>query len=169
MQKHAVDAIISRRRQSSPAYSDAEGSCYSGDLLGLITAQLLRAEFCANPVSANDMLDVFFAKAGVAVQKTKIGSPYVIAAMDAVDDKVVVGLEVNGGFMVGQNVEFNGESIRPLETRDAYLPLLSCLISMKHNQTSLNQLFNGLEPKRYGDTGMVDMDNFEQMKTILRS
>jgi phosphomannomutase len=60
------------------------------------------------------------------VVRTKVGSPYVVAAMEQHDDGVV-GFEANGGTFVGQGISVDGRPMTPLPTRDAVLPLLCAL------------------------------------------
>ena len=60
-----------------------------GDLLGLITADFLGARHAAVPVSVNDAVDTFCAQRGITLVKTRIGSPYVVAAMTEVGWKAM--------------------------------------------------------------------------------
>jgi phosphomannomutase len=60
------------------------------------------------------------------VVRTKVGSPFVVAAMEKAP-RGVVGFEANGGTLVGQGISIDGEPLAPLPTRDAVLPLLCAL------------------------------------------
>src|SRR5215475_4884745 len=74
-----------------------------GDLIGIVVAEYLRADAAAVPISANDAVERRLGERGVILEKTKIGSPYVISAID--DSRRVgtrariVGWEANGGFL----------------------------------------------------------------------
>ncbi len=167
--EQSIDAIVSTDGDSDrPLIADEKGHAWSGDVLGLITADELGVTACAYPVSSNDMLDSHFLSQDTEIKKTKIGSPHVIAAMDEFGaQEQVVGWEVNGGFMVGQNIGFNGENISPLKTRDAFLPLLLALIASVQSNRTIGELFGSLKPKRYGNAGLMDIDSFEKMQGII--
>ena len=53
-----------------------------GELLGIVVAEYLRANAVAVPISANDAVERRMGERGVSLQKTRIGSPYVISALD---------------------------------------------------------------------------------------
>ena len=53
-----------------------------GDLLGIVVAEYLRADAVAVPISANDAVDRRMKERGASLLKTKIGSPYVVSALD---------------------------------------------------------------------------------------
>ena len=53
-----------------------------GDLLGIVVAEYLRAGAAAVPISANDAVERRMGQRGISLAKTKIGSPYVISALD---------------------------------------------------------------------------------------
>lgn len=55
--------------------------------------------------------------------RTKIGSPSVIAAMQAAGGRVV-GYEANGGFLLGFAATGPAGPLPPLRTPDALLPLV---------------------------------------------
>jgi len=117
---HALDAIVSTDADGDrPLLTDAKGCLVPGDILGQITARALGAAHVVTPITSNSgVLLRGFDK----VTLTKIGSPYVLAAMGQAGGKVV-GYEANGGFILG----FEARGIAPLLTRDAILPLLSVL------------------------------------------
>jgi phosphomannomutase len=119
-----------------------------GDLLGLVVAEQLRADAVSVPISANDAIDL---RLGAMVKKTRIGSPYVIeslASQEAAGARRVVGWEANGGFLVGSRLD----SLAPLPTRDALLPIVANLIAA---EDSLTELWNRL-PQRFGRAGLID-------------
>jgi hypothetical protein len=76
-----------------------------GDLLGIVVAEYLRADAAAVPISANDAVAQRMGERAVSLQKTKIGSPYVISALDELrrggTHARIVGWEANSGSDVG--------------------------------------------------------------------
>jgi len=130
-----------------------------GDLLGIIVAELLAADAVAVPISANDAVERRMTQRGVVVHKTKIGSPYVIAAMDqlcrAARHGRVVGWEANGGFLTGTDVSLAGGTLAALPTRDAVLPILANLSTAAREKVDLATLWGRL-PARFGRAGLLD-------------
>ena len=103
------------------------------------------------PISSNDAVDTYLEKLGIALTHTKIGSPYVIAAMNeaiAKGSSRVVSWEVNGGFLLGTDFSLAGGTLQALPTRDSILPILCALLSASQQNTSLSELFLRL-PSRY--------------------
>ncbi|MAB07350.1 MAG: hypothetical protein CML50_15230 [Rhodobacteraceae bacterium] len=85
------------------------------------------------------------------VTLTRIGSPFVIAAMEAAlaDDPAarVVGYEANGGFLLGFAAEGPAGPLAPLMTRDCLLPILAPLAAAKAAGQGLAELAAGLPPR----------------------
>lgn len=79
-----------------------------------------------------------------SIQRTKIGSPYVIAAMEAArassPDVRIVGYEANGGLLLGFNADGPAGSIAPLMTRDSLLPIIAPLAAARAQNKTLTQL-----------------------------
>ena len=126
--EHRLDALVSTDGDGDrPLLADADGRMIAGDVLGQITAAALGAEVIVTPVSSNTG-----AGAGgrfARVVRTRIGSPYVIAAMEAAatDGARVAGYEANGGFLLGFEASGSEGPISPLMTRDALLPVITAL------------------------------------------
>lgn len=119
---HHLDAIISADGDADrPLLADENGQVIKGDILGILTARYLGADVICTPISTNSMVG----QMARTVHFTKIGSPFVIAAMQAASGRVV-GFEANGGFLLG----FTGP-LPPLMTRDAILPILAPLMLSK--------------------------------------
>jgi phosphomannomutase len=117
---HKTDAIVSMDGDGDrPLLTDAAGMVVPGDVLGQITGAYLGADIAVTPVSSNTGAQTVFAR----VVRTRIGSPYVIAGMDAAGGRVV-GYEANGGFLLG----FAAKRLAPLMTRDSVLPMLVPLV-----------------------------------------
>jgi phosphomannomutase len=125
---HQLDALISTDGDADrPMVTDAKGQIVPGDVLGALTAQMLGATTICTPVSSNTMIaqmPVF-----ETLHLTRIGSPFVIAAMEDVlqSDPTarVVGYEANGGFLLGFDAQGPAGPLAPLMTRDCLLPMLA--------------------------------------------
>ncbi len=129
-----------------------------GDLLGITVADYLQVDSVSVPISSNPAVHEFFSEKGVKTQKTRIGSPFVIAAMQQALDagfKRVVSWEANGGFLIGSDISVNGSQLKALPTRDAVLPILAALYDASEKGLSLSELFTRL-PKWYGKAGLID-------------
>ncbi len=120
-------------------YRDKPGSIryVTGDILGLLALLGLedlgiKINAVCVPVSANDSIAHVCREKGIELTETKIGSPFVISAMN---DSIaahpgkwnVFSWESNGGFLTGTDLEIGGRVLKALPTRDAALPLLSAL------------------------------------------
>lgn len=124
-----LDAIVSTDGDGDrPLVADATGDIVPGDVLGQITAALLGAEVVVTTVSANTGVDLS-GRFGRVV-RTRIGSPYVIAAMEAEAGRVV-GYEPNGGFLLGFDAAGPAGPLPRLMTRDSLLPIVAALIEAR--------------------------------------
>lgn len=126
--EHRLDAIVSADGDGDrPLVADETGTPLRGDLLGLIAANFLDADVVVTPVTSNSGIET----AGrFSVLRTRVGSPFVIAAMDeavAKGARAVVGFEANGGTLTGTPCTVNGKVLAPLPTRDCFLPVLAVL------------------------------------------
>jgi len=149
-------AIVSTDGDSDrPFMVDEQGRFHRGDLLGVVVAEYLHADFAATPVSANDAVDSYLAGRVTESVHTKIGSPYVIAAMQEAAGKTLVGWEVNGGFLLGSDINLGGGILKALPTRDAVLPILVALTAAIEKNGSVSALFDAL-PHRYTGAGLLD-------------
>ena len=129
---------------------------FGGDLLGMVVAEYLQADAVVLPISCNDAIDRG-KLAPVVEPKTRIGSPFVIAGMEAAlkkGKKRVCGWEANGGFLTGSPITRNGATLQPLPTRDAGLPILGVLFAAEQNGLSLIDLFARL-PKRFSRAALL--------------
>lgn len=130
-----------------------------GDLLGIVAAEYLRADATAVPISANDAVEQRMRERGIALEKTKIGSPYVVSALDelrrAEKYARVVGWEANGGFLTGSDIALSSGTLAALPTRDATLPILANLFAAAEQRSGLPALWDRL-PARYGRAGLLD-------------
>ncbi len=129
---------------------------FGGDLVGMVVAEYLQADAVVVPISCNDAIDR--GKLAPVVQpKTRIGSPFVIAGMEAAlaeGKERVCGWEPNGGFLTGSPITRNGATLQPLPTRDAGLPILGVLFAAEQSGLSLVDLFARL-PKRFSRAALL--------------
>lgn len=146
-----LDAMVSTDGDGDrPLMADETGTILRGDILGILTARFLGADAVATPISSNSALERtgWFPR----IARTRIGSPYVIAAMEALAQDgaaLVVGYEANGGFLLGGKVTGAGGAVlSALPTRDAVVPLLAPLVMAKSQGVRLSELVASL-PARY--------------------
>lgn len=138
--EHKFNAIVSTDGDGDrPLIGDENGTWLRGDIVGILCAHYLSADVVATPVSSNTALE----KTGCfkEIERTRIGSPYVIEAMQHAASKklqLVVGYEANGGFLSQTEASISGKKLSPLPTRDALLPILSILhlCTLKHCKVS---------------------------------
>lgn len=139
--EHGLDAIVSADGDGDrPLLADETGTPLRGDLIGLITANFLKAQVVVTPVTSNSGIE---AAGEFKVVRTKVGSPFVIAGMaDALGEGSdrIVGFEANGGFLTGTPFNLHGKIIAPLPTRDCFLPILATLQLKALEKKKLSQI-----------------------------
>ena len=156
-----LDAVVSTDGDSDRPLIlafDSSGTLrfFPGDIVGMITARYLAADAVVVPVTCNDAIDRS-ALAPVLEPKTRIGSPYVIAGMEAARSRgrrAVCGWEANGGFLLGSDVARCGRRLAALPTRDAVLPILAVLHAARERGLTLPELFAEL-PARYTSSTLI--------------
>ncbi len=144
---HGLDAIISTDGDADrPMLTNAAGVVVPGDILGVLTSRVVGAKVICTPVSSNDMvrrLSEFD-----TVHLTRIGSPFVVAAMEAAiagGAPGVVGFEANGGYLLGFDAQIEGP-LAPLMTRDCLLPIVAPLAAVRAASITVAQLVADLPP-----------------------
>lgn len=145
--------------------ADENGDSLRGDIVGLLTAQLLGIEALAVPVSCNTAIEksVFFK----VVRRTRIGSPYVIEAFNELESyKSFAGFEANGGFLLGSILEHDGNILDTLPTRDALLPFIVLLSRVVKEEVSLSKLVATL-PQRFTSSDRIQDFPLEDAKLLL--
>jgi len=161
-------ALVSTDGDSDrPLISGQNGEWFRGDVLGILVSKFLNAGAVATPVSCNTALE----KSGwfTDIRRTRIGSPYVIAAMEeALADgrDRVVSYEANGGFLTANDVEMFGHKLTALPTRDAFLPILGVLWTAVDEQNGVADLLKSLPP-RFTASGVLRGIEPEQSNAIL--
>lgn len=147
-QAHRFDAILSTDGDADrPLIGDETGTWLRGDVVGILCAQYLGADVVVTPVSSNTAVE----RCGAfrQVLRTRIGSPYVIAGMEAQRGAGrVVGYEANGGFLLGSDVERGEATLKALPTRDSLLPMLALMTMARDKRCRVSQLADAL-PRRF--------------------
>ncbi len=175
IQSHGqVDALVSTDGDSDrPLILGVAGTgrarFFAGDLVGMIAAEYLGADAVVVPISCNDAIDQS-ELSGCLEPKTRIGSPFVIAGMEAALAKgrsAVCGWEANGGFLTGSIFHRRGKSLSALPTRDAVLPMVAVLASAQEQGVSLIELFDRL-PQRYSRAALIKEFPRKKSLAILR-
>lgn len=140
--RQKLDAIVSTDGDADrPLIADETGRFLRGDLLGALTARLLGADAIVTPVTSNSALDRPGAFA--TVLRTRVGSPYVIAGMEearAAGARAVIGFEANGGVLLGSELESEGKRLAAMPTRDAMLPIVATLATIKRSARPLSAI-----------------------------
>lgn len=145
--EHRLDAIVSTDGDSDrPLLADEHGEWLRGDVLAMLCAAELGMRTVITPVSSNSVVELsgMFAR----VERTRIGSPFVIKAMQAAlaqRQGPVCGYEANGGFLLGSDVERSGNWLVALPTRDAVLPIVAVLAAARGR--SVSRLVAELPPR----------------------
>jgi phosphomannomutase len=144
--EQGFDAIASADGDGDrPLIGDERGNWLRGDVAGILTARYLGADCVVTPVSSNTAVERsgWFAE----VVRTRIGSPYVIAAMQAAKGRCVVGYEANGGFLTQTDVAKEGRALTALPTRDALIVVLAVLGLARQLGTPVSGLARLLPPR----------------------
>jgi phosphomannomutase len=145
--EHRFDAILSTDGDADrPLIGDETGTWMRGDVVGILCAQYLQADVVVTPVSSNSAVEK--CASFKEVLRTKIGSPYVIAGMQATPGSIVVGYEANGGFLLGSDINNERGVLTALPTRDAVLPMLALLTLSGARACPMSQLASSL-PSRF--------------------
>jgi phosphomannomutase len=165
-EKHQFDAILSTDGDGDrPLIGDENGQWFRGDIVGILCAMYLKADTVVTPVSSNTAVELCGSFKNVV--RTKIGSPFVIAAMElAATESIVIGYEANGGFLLGSYVAKNNQALKALPTRDAVLPMLALLSMAREQGVALSKLSQNL-PKRFTASDRLQNFSHEKSKAIL--
>ena len=150
-----------------PLISDENGRWLRGDVAGILAAQYLKADSVSTPVSCNSAVE----KCGAfsEVRRTRIGSPYVIAAMDEAvrtGAHMVVGYEANGGFLTNSDWLRADKCLRALPTRDAVLLQLAIILFARQESCVLSHLTERL-PQRFTASDRLKDFPVERSQAIL--
>ncbi len=150
VKEHTLDCIVSADGDGDrPLVSDEKGVWLRGDVAGIVCAKYLAVAHVVTPVSSNTAVE----KSGYfkSVRRTRIGSPFVIEAMNALlaeGKQPVAGYEANGGFLVGSDIRYHGRVLAALPTRDAVIVPLTIIMASIQADTSISDLMQTL-PRRF--------------------
>ena len=167
--EHSIDCIVSADGDGDrPLISDENGEWLRGDIVGLLCASYLNADAVVTPVSSNTAAE----KSGhfSTVMRTRIGSPYVIAGMEAVANsgaRCVIGYEANGGVLLGSDVVRNDRTLAALPTRDALIALLGVLRLSAEAEEPISRLVADL-PQRFTASDRLKAFAPQRSERILR-
>ena len=167
-EEHRFDSIVSADGDADrPIVSDERGRWLRGDVAGILCARFLGADAVAAPVSCNSALEKcgFFGN----VMRTRIGSPYVIEAMNgatASGARCVVGYEANGGFLINSTIRRGERCLAPLPTRDALILILSILLMSVRENKPVSGLLAGL-PRRCTASDRLKKVPAEKSRSII--
>ena len=144
----AFDAIVSTDGDADrPLVADEKGKILRGDVLGLLAAKLLNMHTMVTPVTSGSVIEACgFAE---RVIRTRVGSPYVVAAMEEAavsGDGGIIGFEANGGTLLHSSViGTDGSLLEALPTRDAVLPIIASLMPIARSGLPLSKIIQGLD------------------------
>ena len=167
--QHGFDAIVSTDGDSDrPLIADETGRWLRGDVAGILCARYLGADWVCTPVSCNTAVE----KCGwfEHVERTRIGSPYVVDAMiraAAAGARCPVGYEANGGLLTQSDITTNGRVLKALPTRDALIVILSILCSARQAGRTVGGLLSAL-PRRYTASDRLKHFPRQRSTAILR-
>jgi phosphomannomutase len=155
--EHKLDALVSSDGDADrPLLADNQGRFFRGDMLGILTAKFLHADFVVTPVTSTSLVESsgYFG----TVIRTKVGSPFVITGIEAAranGAQTVIGFEANGGVLLGSDVALAHGVLPALITRDAMLPILAVIgMAVLQGQT-LSQVTQAL-PVRFNQSGRLE-------------
>lgn len=138
---NGLDAVVSSDGDSDrPLVADEQGRWLKGDIAGIIAARYLGAENLVVPVSVSTVVDQcgYFPK----VVRSRIGSPFVIAAMagESATGRTM-GFEANGGFLLASDIcRQDGRILSALPTRDVPIVHICTLLAAKEAGVPLSAL-----------------------------
>lgn len=149
----SFDAIVSTDGDGDrPLLFDENGDWVRGDAIGIMVARLLNADCVVTPLNSNTGVERtgWFQK----VIRTKIGSPYVVEAMNqAIKEgyQRVIGYEANGGILTASPIlideDYAERPLSPLPTRDAAIGHIGAVAMAKLHGVPLSLLVH-LLPRR---------------------
>ncbi|MFM2263419.1 MAG: hypothetical protein RI959_2095 [Pseudomonadota bacterium] len=168
--EYRFDAIVSTDGDADrPLIGDEQGHWLRGDIVGILCAQALGAQVVATPVSSNTAVEQCGSFS--EVRRTRIGSPYVIEAMQqaaqAKPGAAVIGFEANGGFLLGSTVQGVKGALAPLPTRDAVLPIVAVLAAARAKGCPVSALAGGL-PERFTASDRIQNQPTDQSLALIQ-
>lgn len=146
LKQHDLHAIVSTDGDGDrPIVVDESGQQIGGDVLGVLTARAIGAKTIVTPLNATTAIEQ--SRWFNSVIRTRIGSPYVVAAMAGAQGAPVAGFEPNGGFLLQHAIDLPTGSLAALPTRDAALPIIAILWEAARRDVPLSALAAQLPPR----------------------
>jgi phosphomannomutase len=146
-----------------PLVADEAGKPIRGDIIGLLTAEFLKARSVVTPITSNSSIEK---EVEAKVVRTRVGSPFVIEGMNAQvleNPYGVMGFEANGGVLTASDFHMANGILSALPTRDCFLPILAVLNFCK----SANQpLSLSIALRQFSSADSDRLENFPQKKSI---
>ncbi|HEX2548458.1 MAG TPA: phosphomannomutase [Gammaproteobacteria bacterium] len=142
MKEYKLDMIVSTDGDGDrPMLSDEHGVWLRGDIIGMLTALILQANFVVTPYTSNSSVEHI--RQFKHVYRTKIGSPYIVEKINALIDEGkcrIIGYEANGGVLVGTDFQVEGKILKALPTRDSLISLLTIITHAKKSGLKISEL-----------------------------
>ena len=166
--EYPFDMLVSTDGDADrPLIAGEDGIWLRGDVVGVLTSKYLKMTHVVTPVSSNTALE----RSGFfnSVTRTKIGSPFVIDAMNELSkdqSSKVCGYEANGGFLLQSNLEQNNKVLSALPTRDAILPMLAIMGMSIESQMPISKLPDEL-PTRFTHSDRIQDFSHEKSQDLL--
>lgn len=167
IKESSADALVSTDGDGDrPLIVDNLGRIIQGDKIGFITSKYLSIEGIALPISCNSGINEM--SEFKEVKFTKIGSPYVVAALSELHKthSKTAGFEANGGFILKSDINKNSRTLKSLPTRDSILPIVAVLVSASADNITTSSLTEKL-PKKYTSSVLVKNCPVESSAKIL--
>ncbi len=137
--QYRLDAVVSTDGDGDrPLLIGTDGQQVNGDVLCVLAARALKIGTVVTPLNSTSAVEQsgWFDK----VIRTRVGSPYVVAAMRKAGGACLAGFEANGGFLLGSDLDLPGARLSALPTRDAMLPLVAVLAETRRRSIPLAAL-----------------------------
>ncbi|MDD5634585.1 MAG: hypothetical protein PHW46_04835, partial [Candidatus Omnitrophica bacterium] len=164
-----------------PALFEENGTFVYGDKFDYFACEYIRKlksnknkkMFVAVTATVSDAVIRRMKSIGIEVAKVKIGSPYVVKAMEdrlerakqMHEEVVVCGFERNGGFLLGSDIILDNDKIvKALPTRDAVLPLICAFHTAKEEGKTISELVNDRfsgEYASFGWSGLIESSTID--------
>lgn len=167
LRAHGCDAVVSTDGDGDrPLLLSEDGAQVNGDIIGALAARALGAKTIVTPLTSTSAIEAsgWFE----TVIRTRIGSPYVIAAMETATGSDIIGFEANGGFLTQTTLTRDGRAISALPTRDALLPIIAVLADAKSRQEPISALAAHLPPRAMRADRLKDVPQVAGQSLVAR-
>ncbi len=142
IEEYKLDLIVSTDGDGDrPMLTDEHGQWLRGDIIGMLTALILQANFVVTPYTSNSSVE--YIRQFKEIYRTKIGSPYIIEKINNLinDGKGrIIGYEANGGVLIGTDFYTEGKILKALPTRDSLISLLTIITHAKKSKLTISEL-----------------------------